>query len=150
MSINFEKKLMELKQYAIYVRQVILRKYNSTFGRCIEASDNLVDLLNKNGYKAKAIQVWVLYEYFEGCTDICYEEHWFVKVKVGNRNVYVDTTIDQFQWAFSRALPEIYIDAKLPLFYLKSKPSKAILKLCGWTDWYNTGDYVNCFKYYED
>lgn len=140
-----------LKQIALKEREILMQKYGNTFGKCIEATDNIVEYLLKVEPKLKpeAKQVWVLYENFEGCTDICYEEHWLAKVLVKGYPYYIDVTMDQFQWAFYKKLPEIYFDRKLPNFYLVREPGKATLSKCGWTDWYNTGDYVNNFNYYD-
>ena len=114
-----------LHKIAEYERKQIMQKYSGNImGKCIEASDTIVDIIEKksNGkLKAQSKQVWVLYENFEGCTDICYEEHWLVKVLVKGYPCYIDVTMDQFQWAFYRKLPEIYFDRKLPNFYLTRK-----------------------------
>ena len=141
-----------LRKIALYERNNLIQKYgNNLMGKCIEASDTIVDIIEKksNGkLKAQAKQVWVLYENFEGCTDICYEEHWLVKVLVKGYPYYIDVTMDQFQWAFYRQLPEIYFERKLPNFYLVREPGKVTLDKCGWNDWYNYGDYVNYFDYW--
>lgn len=120
-------------------------------GKCIEATDILVAEYNKHpGIKAKAKRVWVLYERFESCSDYCYEEHWLCELLLNSKTkVFVDVTMDQFQWAFSRELPRIYVNSKLPNFYLTRKPGKTIFDRCGWTDWYNYGQYENNFDYYE-
>lgn len=131
------------------IRVMLLRKYNANlFGKCIEATDTLVEIYKSQGYQAKAKQVWCLYEYFENCSNYCYEEHWLVELIKGKEKLYIDVTLDQFQWAFSRKLPEIYMQKKLPKFLLTRKPGKTTLDKCGWNDWYNYGDYINNFEYY--
>lgn len=139
-------------EQAIQVRQMLEYKYgrsnDNMMGKCIEASDILEDRLTKLGYKAEAKQVWCLYEYFESCTDYCFEEHWLVMIRKGNDKRYIDVTMNQFQWAFSKQLPKVYIAKELPKFYLTRKPGKATLDKCGWNDWYNYGEYVNEFDYY--
>lgn len=140
----------KLRQIALRERNLMVNKYNGNLmGKCIEASDQLYELLIKAGFNAKPQQVWCLYELFENCTDICYEEHWLTYVLYKGRRVYIDVTMDQFQWAFSRKLPEIYFDTKLPRFYLIKEPGKVTLDRCGWNDWYNYGDYVNNFNYWD-
>ena len=130
-------------------RNYILEKYNGNImGKCIEASDKIVSDLAQYNIKAKAIRVYCLYENFESCSDYCFEEHWLVKLRLNNQDWYIDVTMDQFQWAFYRQLPSIYSSTELPKFYLKKKPDKHILDLCGWNDWYNTGDYENNFVCY--
>lgn len=123
---------------------------DSLMGKCIISSDNLRSVLTKAGFNIQPMQVWVLYEYFENCSDYCYEEHWINKVKIANRVYYVDCTMDQFQWAFhSFKLPRIYIGRKLPNWMLTREPSKRVLNMCGWTDWYEGGDYINNFDYWS-
>lgn len=76
--------------------------HGQTSGKCIEASDLLHDILSKKGFKVFSINVFVLYEQFENCSAYCYEEHWLNYVLINGRRVYIDTTMDQFQWAFSK------------------------------------------------
>ena len=144
--------ISKINHIARCVRQELESKYGSgtydLMGKCIEATDKLVDLYRKAGFKAEAKQVWVLYENFESCSDYCYEEHWLTKVYSGNNKIYVDVTMTQFQWAFTVNFNKIFISDKLPNFYLSRKPGKTILDRCGWNDWYNTGNYVNNFNYY--
>ena len=122
---------------------------NNIMGKCIISSDHLRRALQRKGFIVEPVQVWVLYEYFENCSDYCYEEHWLNKVKFGNRVYYVDCTMDQFQWAFhSHKLPKVYMGRTLPNWMLANKPSKHTLNVCGWTDWYEVGDYVNRFNYW--
>ena len=144
--------LAKINHMARLVRKELEAKYGETseamMGKCIEGTDKLVQYLKSVGLRAEAKQVWCLYEYFEGCTDYCFEEHWIVIVQKGTDKWFVDVTMDQFQWAFSRQLNKIYIGAYLPNFYLTRKPGKGTLDKCGWNDWYNTGNYVNNFDYY--
>ena len=136
-----------INQVAHQVRNNILSKYGSTMGKCIEASDAIVDELKKKGIKSQAIKVYCLYENIEQ-PEICYEEHWLVKFRCDNEIWYLDVTIDQFQWAFYNQLPQIYCSTKLPRFYLK-KITNEVLSVCGWNDWYNTGNYYNGFQYWD-
>ena len=143
--------LGKIRQIATINRMKLEEKYgkhrDAMMGKCIEASDTLVTMLNMAGFSAKAKQVWVLYQNFESCSIYCYEEHLIVEVIKGNEKVYIDTTLDQFQWAFDIALPRKWISDKLASFMLPRKPGRVTLKKCGWTDWYNTGDYYNEFEY---
>ena len=139
-------KMTLVKEIAIHERYRLDKKYNNEImGKCIEATDSIISKLREHNYGiiAEAKQVWVLYENFESCSNYCYEERWLVKVKVGRETWYVDATMDQFQWAFSKKLPRIYIGKYLPKFYLVRKPGKTTLDKCGWNDWYNYGDYEN-------
>lgn len=147
-----EQHVRFIQENALYVRNTLAKKYGykseDMLGKCIEASDKLVYMLKHQGYdNVQAKQVWVLYQNFESCSNYCFEEHWIVEVTVGKLKWYVDLTMDQFQWAFDLSLPSIWIGSKLPTFMLPRKPGRTTLKKCGWTDWYNTGDYVNDFEY---
>ena len=138
-----------INKVAYNVRTNLLNKYNGDlFGKCIEASDTIVKELKKYNIKSEAIKVYCLYENFESCSDYCYEEHWLVKFRADNKIWYLDITINQFQWAFYKQLPDIYCNTKLPNFYLK-RITNEVLDLCGWNDWYNTGSYINNFDYWD-
>lgn len=136
----------------ISLRNTLEKKYGmhkgAMMGKCIEASDVLAAKLKQQGYNANAKQVWVLYQNFESCSDYCYEEHWIVEVTKGKDKVYIDTTLDQFQYFFDEIeLPTVFIHNRLATFMLSRKPGRETLRKCGWTDWYNTGDYINNFEY---
>ena len=145
---TFQSKKETINNIAVTVRNNILRTYGTTQGKCIEASDRIASMLVEMGFNAHVKQVWCLYENFENCMDYCYEEHWVAYVLLDGRRLYIDVTMDQFQWAFSKKLPEVYMGYKLPKFYLFKKPGKGTLDKCGWTSWYNTGNYENNFVYY--
>lgn len=149
---NPEKHVEFIKHCALYVKEGLQKKYGyrpeNMMGKCIEASDKLVYMLKHQGYsRVRAKQVWVLYQNFESCSNYCFEEHWIVEVAYGEYKWYVDLTLEQFGWAFDFALPPIWIGTKLPTFMLTRKPGRDTLKRCGWTDWYNLGDYINNFEY---
>lgn len=123
---------------------------DNLMGKCIISSDSLRKELQRRGFVVEPVQTWVLYEYFENCNDSCYEEHWLNKVKIGNKIYYIDCTMDQFQWAFqSHKLPRVYVGRTLPNWMLRNEPSKRVLNLCGWTDWWEIGDYENNFEYWR-
>ena len=148
-----QQDIQKIKETSYNVKQYMINKYGPTndnmMGKCIEASDTLVLKLKQSGFNAEAKQVWCLYENFESCTVYCYEEHWVVKVTKGKDKLFIDLTINQFQWAFSKELPQIYFDNKLPNFLLTRKPGEKTFDKCGWTDWLMYGDYENNFDYYE-
>lgn len=144
---------MKIAEVATQARKMLESKYGNKYdnlmGKCIEASDLITSQLQIIGFNAYSKQVWCLYENFESCSNYCYEEHWITVVEKGKSKIYIDTTITQFQWAFSKKLPNIWLKEKLPNFFLTRKPGKVTLDKCGWNDWYNYGDYVNEFNYYE-
>ena len=108
--------LDKIKKIIVEERNRTLSTYYSTCGKCIETSDNITNrILKETSIKACPYRVWCLYEFFENCTDICYEEHWITYILYKGRRVYIDATMDQFQWAFLRKLPEIYMNTKRSL-----------------------------------
>ena len=52
------------KEIASQVRKEIVDKYGEDFlyGKCIEASDRIVELLSEQGIKSKAVEGWVHYD----------------------------------------------------------------------------------------
>lgn len=144
-----DKLMRTIIDMATRVRRGLEKKYGlkNMMGKCIEASDTLAELLKRAGYNAKSKQVWVLYQNFESCSHYCYEEHWIVEVLYSSKRIYIDVTLDQFQWAFDIELPAIWFNDKLPTFFLGREPGRVTLKRCGWIDWYNDGNYVNNFEY---
>ena len=153
--MSFTKSELDtIKNVAVSIKVQLNKKYGMKYenlmGKCIEASDTLVEKLKLYGFNAEAKQVWCLYENFETCSNYCYEEHWIVKVTKGRDKVFIDLTIKQFQWAFFKELPSIYFSNKLPNFFLTRKPGKTTLDKCGWNDWYNYGNYVNNFNYWGE
>lgn len=137
----------------IGVRKILESKYgcnpDNMMGKCIEGSDTLEGILKAKKINAKAYQVWALYEYFESCSDYCYEEHWIVVVETGSGRLYLDPTFNQFQWAMhSHILPKVYIGRTLPNWLLPKKPGRTTLNRCGWNDFYNGYRYINDFDYW--
>ena len=147
-----KEQLFNIKHVAQVIRNDIYTRYNGQMmGKCIEASDTIVAYLRQYRITCEAKQVWVLYEYFENCMSCCYEEHWLVEIRHSKNKYYLDVTMDQFQSQFSKKLPEIYFSEKLPNFYLTRKitPNSKVLNICGWNDWYETGNYENNFNYWD-
>lgn len=137
----------------IKIRGNLERKYGqlpeNMAGKCIEGADSLAAELCRKGIKARAYQVWALYEYYSTCTVYCYEEHWIVMVETGSGRLYLDPTFNQFQPMMSRALPKIYIGAVLPNWLLPREPGRAVLNRCGWNDFYNGRNWDNSFDYWS-
>ena len=73
------------REIASQVRKEIIDKYSEDFlyGKCIEASDRIVDLLAKKGIKSIAVEGWVHYDCDDGCTDRDYDEHTWVETEDG-------------------------------------------------------------------
>ena len=67
---------------------------------------------------------------------------------MGTNPIFVDTTIQQFGWAFEKKLPEIYIGYTLPNFFLPQEPDEKILDDCGWNGFYDGYEISKNFDYY--
>lgn len=89
------------------------------YGKCIEASDKIVELLNKEGIDAKTIEGWCLYDFDDGCSDRPYDEHTWVELKDGT---YIDVTATQFQSFIDEDIPEIIIGDK-PYYMSYEEPN---------------------------
>lgn len=132
---------------ALSVYTFLKEKYNDNdaehclAGKCIEASDLLAERLKDKGYKAQSKQCFVLYQNWEACSEICYEEHWYTEIKTPNGLICADPTMCQFKWAFEEELPDVYVGDKPP-FYLDSEPDEQFLKDIGWNQYYETGTII--------
>ena len=73
------------REIASQVRKEIIDKYSEDFlyGKCIEASDRIVDLLAKKGIKSIAVVGWDHYDSDDGSTDRDYDEHTWVETEDG-------------------------------------------------------------------
>lgn len=93
------------------VRNELVNKYGKDYlyGKCIEASDKIVELLDKQGIKAKVVEGWCNYDDPTCCSDRPYDEHTWVELADGT---YVDVTATQFQCFMDEEIPEIIIGAK--------------------------------------
>jgi hypothetical protein len=64
-------------------------------GRCIEASELIVSMLNYFGYmNCKTVEGWCKFDDDSSCSDAPYDPHTWVEAE--NSKVYIDVTADQF------------------------------------------------------
>ena len=116
------------------------KEENNLMGKCIKVSDTIAEILQAAGYQCESIQCWCLYEDWENCPEVCYEEHWVNKITKNEDTLYIDATCSQFQWAFFEQLPDIYVGKQLPNFFLKDEPNLEFLRKIGWENYYVYGD----------
>lgn len=109
------------REIASQVRKEIIDKYGEDFlyGKCIEASDRIVDLLSKEGINSKTIEGWVHYDCDEGCTDRDYDEHTWVETEDG---YVIDVTATQFNAFMEEDYPDVIISKELPYRYSYDEP----------------------------
>lgn len=109
------------KEIASQVRKEIVDKYGEDFlyGKCIEASEKIVELLSKEGINSKTIEGWVHYDCDEGCTDRDYDEHTWVETEDG---YIIDVTATQFNSFMEEDYPDIIISKELPHGYSYDEP----------------------------
>lgn len=107
---------------ASQVRKELIDKYSEDFlyGKCIEASDKIVDLLSKEGINATAVEGWVHYDCDEGCTDRDYDEHTWVETEDG---YVIDVTATQFNHFMDEDYPTIIVQNELPYGYSYDEPN---------------------------
>ena len=109
-------------QCAKEARNYITNKYGTETdlcGRCIEASDYLVKLLNDKGVKAQTVEGYVVYDIDENCSDRAWDEHTWVELEDGT---VVDVTVEQFNYQMYEDYPPILIE-KDPHGYVYEKPN---------------------------
>lgn len=103
-----------VQKIAIQVRKEMVDKYGigtNLAGRCIEASDRIVELLNEKGIEAKTVEGWCIFDDDSYGSDRPYDEHTWVELENGT---YIDVTAEQFNpgmWT-ENELPEIIVGTK--------------------------------------
>ena len=141
-----------IRKVAVAERRNLVEKYCTydLYGRCIEASDDIVRELKKYGMKATSHQGYCLFEYYENCTDQPYADHVYTLYRKDGQTIYIDVTLDQFQSQFEKEIPPVVLLDYIPNFILKHKPGYYSLasKMCGWKDYYDGKDYYNNFDYW--
>lgn len=93
------------------VRDEIVSKYgeDNLYGKCIEASERIVELLKQNDVYATTIEGWCIYDDDSGCSDRPYDEHTWVELA---DSTYIDVTATQFQSFIYEDIPDIIIGSK--------------------------------------
>jgi len=97
-------------------------KYGDPTGRCIEASERIIEEIAKLGGKAKLIEGWVDFYDWEGCTDCSYDPHSWVEYE----GLIIDVTGDQFNMYMYDNMPDIYIGTELPEGWCEEEPENQI------------------------
>ena len=118
-AINFKSAI--IKQCAKKARDYIVSKYGTDTdlcGKCIEASDYLIDLLSDANIPAKVVEGYIIYDNDENCSDRAWDEHTWVELS--DRTV-VDVTVEQFNPMMDVDYPPILIQ-KNPHGYVYDKP----------------------------
>ena len=109
------------REIASQVRKEIVDKYSEDFlyGKCIEASEKIVELLAKEGVKSTTVEGWVHYDCDEGCTDRDYDEHTWVETEDG---YIIDVTATQFNHFMDEDYPAVIVQNELPWGYSYDEP----------------------------
>lgn len=118
-AINFKSAI--IKQCAKKARDYIVSKYGTETdlcGKCIEASDYLIDLLTDANIPAKVIEGYIIYDNDENCSDRAWDEHTWVELSDGT---VVDVTVEQFNPMMDVDYPPILIEQN-PHGYVYDKP----------------------------
>ena len=111
-----------VKNCAKQARKYIVSKYGTETnlcGKCIEASDYLVELLHSNNISAKTVEGYIVYDIDENCSDRAWDEHTWVELDDGT---VVDVTVEQFNYQMYDEYPPILIE-KNPYGYTYERPS---------------------------
>ena len=107
------------------VRKEVVNKYgeDNLYGKCIESSDRIVELLSELHIQAHTVEGWVLYDYDEGCSDRPYDEHTWVETPDGR---VLDVTATQFNSFMEEPFDDIIYGYGLPYNYFYEEPLFAI------------------------
>lgn len=97
-----------VQKIATQVRDEIVDKYgaDNLYGKCIEASDKIKELLDKEGIDSHTVEGWCIYSEDASCSDRPYDEHTWVEL---NDGTYIDVTATQFQSFVDEEIPDIII-----------------------------------------
>lgn len=116
------------------VRQAMEYKYGTgtdLAGRCIEASELIVDNLRYWGYRdCKTVEGWCKFDDATGCSDRPYDPHTWVELN--NGKVYIDVTADQFNLFMDKEFKSIVINKGLPYGMVYNEPVEMLEE----EDWY--------------
>lgn len=102
-----------IKNVLIMVRHDLEEKYQTEDlqGKCVEASEAIVSILQALGYKnAKIVEGWCHYDDASGCSNRDYDEHTWVELE----GWYLDATADQFNHFIDKPFEKIVISETLP------------------------------------
>lgn len=131
------KKIFKIAQR---VRRLMVSEHpdnENLCGCCVEASEEIQEMLNKENIESELIEGWCLYDDDSSCTDRCYDEHTWVEAC----GYYIDVTADQFNSCMYKPFPEIIVTKNRPSCMLYEEP------LFQWLDEdYEDDDYED----YED
>lgn len=121
-SLDWQKPYFDI---ALEVRNEMIAQYgNSLGGKCIEASDKIVEKIATTlGVEAMAVEGWCQFDDESYGSDRPWDEHTWVEVP--SLNLYIDITADQFNYGMDieNEFPEIIVRQGLPFGMRYDEPS---------------------------
>lgn len=114
-----------ISKILVDVRNEFVDKFgeDNLYGKCIAASDKIVELLNNHGIASHTVEGWVLYDDDSGCSDRPYDEHTWVETSDGR---ILDVTATQFNSFMDIPFSPIINQNKLPHNYYYDEPIFAL------------------------
>lgn len=111
--------LETITEVAQKVREEIVSKYGDLlYGKCIEASERIQQLLLEKSIQAKTVEGWCIYGEDANVSSRPYDEHTWVEVG----NIYIDVTADQFKAFVDEYIPPIIVGDK-PDYMVYDEPT---------------------------
>lgn len=114
--------LRTIEGVAAAVRARMVAQYpRGLYGTCIEASDLISKELCAAGIFAEPIEGWCCYD--DPCygTDRSFDEHTWVVARIGDQEIFVDVTLDQFQGGMNDKIEPVVI-GEMPDFLVLDRP----------------------------
>lgn len=125
--------IMEMKNIASDVRKVLDEKYGDYLaGKCVEATEMISELLQKQGYFVRLVEGWAIYDFFETCSSRPYDPHTWLEVSLDNEVYLVDVTLDQFQPFIEEEIEKVIVTNKHIRFLQTTEPDEQQLEEIGW------------------
>lgn len=114
------------------VRKELEDKYgaDNLYGKCIEASDKISALLEKEGIEHDIVEGWCVYDDFSTCSDKPYDVHTWIELR-DEKRTYVDVTATQFDMFIDEEIPRVIV-GKRPYYMWYHEPTEEEMEAMGW------------------
>lgn len=99
---NSEKLLESVRSILKFERKALECLYGvgtSLSGKCIEASENIKEMLKALGINAETVEGWCVYDNDDSCSDVPWDPHTWVEFDLNGQRYYADITADQFNYS---------------------------------------------------
>ena len=93
----------QIKDQLLLLRNNLVSKYgeDNLYGKCIEASDEVLLILKNFNIKAKSVEGWCVYDDASSCSNDPYDAHTWVEAIINDKTYMFDVTLTQFSFFIS-------------------------------------------------